>query len=283
MIRKGIMMNTFWDVVTQKVQINLSISNSQLMELLQIQEDEIVEVLTYNCYAEDDANDEISSIKLEILKLYSERIAKSISKLEVYEHNLPAEIVEALFELVQEIVGAELTEGTEERKQFYKSTCQYAYFINHYVELLLCEQYLERIKLYKRQLRNFNTKGLKINESLSFYNVSKKEYTKLKKKFKELRKVFRTYLIQKKDIISIRYSQVEREIGLTEYVSELENHILFYEEYYPRIVHNGYHSSFSFRAFRIVLYIIAILLSVATLLKYLNILDLFGIIRSSLF
>ena len=47
-------MKEFWEDVTQSVLDNLSISSSQLLEVLKTQEDEIVGILTYNCFLDDE-------------------------------------------------------------------------------------------------------------------------------------------------------------------------------------------------------------------------------------
>ena len=275
-------MKEFWEDVTQSVLDILSISSSQLLEVLKTQEDEIVGILTYNCFLDDEVADEdTSQIKLEILKLYSDSIAKTISKLEVYYHDLPAEIVEALFELVQEIVGAELTEKSEQRRKYYNNVLKYAYFVKHLAELLLCRSYLERIKAYKKQLKNFKTKGIKIDEKQSFYDVAKREYRRLKKERSKVRKTFLSYLSKKKDII--KYRQVKKDIGASSLVSDFEKHIKFYEDYYPSIVGNGCRRSLPFRIFRIIIYVITCIIAVLSVLKFLNIFDGFSCIKTFLY
>ena len=110
-------MKVFWDSVVEKTKNTLQINNNELLDILRIQEDEITNFLIFTCYLDNSVDDdEINRIKSEIVYLYSNSISKSISKIEVYSHDLPPEIVEALFELLQSIIAANSTQSVEDKK-----------------------------------------------------------------------------------------------------------------------------------------------------------------------
>lgn len=260
------------------------ISTSEFMDNLRVQEDEIIRFLSFNCYSESVSDNDIDMIKSEILRLYSKEIAETISKIEVYAHDLFPEIVEALYELLQDIVASESLLELNKKKRAYLNTCKYAYFIKHLSQIILCKKYLERIKEYQNQLKNFKTQGINVEidgTKEKFHIYSKKEYKRLYKKYKENNKKVHSYILSDKsnNLIKIKYHEVDKDIGLNQYTKELEKLITVYESAYPRIIEQGYNKPKWFRVLNIIIVVITSLITIINFLKICGIIDIFNIIK----
>lgn len=173
-------MYEFWDRVSSVVIDKTGISTKEYQISLEKQKETIIDFLKFNCYPDEEIDDEIISIKKEILSVYTKDISQAISKIEVYSHDLDAEIVEAIFQLVQNVSCAELTKEIEKRKTCYNQTLYYIYFIKHMVQISLSKLILDRIKMYKRNLKNFNHKGYYIQDK-PFDDIVKSLTRKAKK------------------------------------------------------------------------------------------------------
>ncbi|MBQ6894439.1 MAG: hypothetical protein IJN40_02975 [Clostridia bacterium] len=233
-------MEHFWDEVSKSVQGKTELNAEQYMHSLEEQKETIVKFLTFSCYPDPEDAD-IVEIKKEILELYTNNIAHLISKFEVYEHDLDASCVQALFYLMQIIATAELTKNKDEKKQCYEYALKHTYFIKHMAHVLLIDCYKERIKYYKKSLRFFNRKGIKINGE-KFDKVIKKQYSEAINLYKTGRDKYFSYLNY--DIVTrstdFLYKKVEKAIGFEETLGKLENIIDTYEENYPKIINEGY-------------------------------------------
>lgn len=280
---KNIEMKAFWDSVVKKTKNTLQINSNELLDIFRIQEDEITNFLIFTCYLDNSVDDdEINRIKSEIVYLYSNSISKSISKIEVYSHDLPPEIVEALFELLQSIIAANSTQSVEDKKTAFTETCNFAYFIKHLTEIILGDYYLERIKQYRKQLRNFSIKGVKMDDGSAFWRFANKEYTRLRKEYKFFKKTINTYLMKdEKGIpIKIKYSEIKRDIKLEEHILDLENLIREYEKAYPKIIHSGYNQPKWYRIMTNAILFLTAIVTAISLLKIFGIIDLFAIIKT---
>lgn len=260
------------------------VSTSEFMDNLKVQKDEIIRFLSFNCYSENESDNDIDTIKSDIFLLYSKEIAETISKIEVYAHDLFPELVEALYELLQDIVASESLLESNEKKYAYLNTRKYAYFINHLSKIILCREYLDRIKEYQNQLKNFKTHGVNVKiygEQKKFYVYSKKEYKRLFKEYKEKNKRVHSYIISDKSNNSIRiqYHKVDKDIGLNDYAKELENLIEVYESAYPRIIEQGYKKPKWFRVLNVAIVVVTTLITFINSLKIFGIIDILDIIK----
>ena len=141
-------MELFWKQIGTAVQEKTGITESQYSKALEEQKDTIVDLLSFYCYPETAMEAEIAETKKEILTLYTDVIAPTISKIEVYSHDLDAGAVEAIFNLLQQITSAELTTDIADKKSFHQQTLSYCYFSKHTAQKSLAELYFERIETY---------------------------------------------------------------------------------------------------------------------------------------
>lgn len=109
------MHKVFVDRISNRMIEELKTDKNVIMQKLEKHEDEISSYLVFLCHSEPDEDQEIKDIKQEIYLIYRNEIAQAISKTEVYEHDLSSNVVEAIFELLQDIVSAEFAQR-EERK-----------------------------------------------------------------------------------------------------------------------------------------------------------------------
>ncbi len=263
-------MGLFWERIMTKVREKTGITETQYSKALEEQENTIVELLSFHCYPETEIEAEIANTKKEILTLYTKVIAPAISKIEVYSHDLDAHAVESIFFLLQQIASAELTSDIIEKETFYKETLSYAYFIKHSVQKTLSELYFERIRTYKRTIRDFNYRGVYIGQD-SFIKVVAERTKKAKKQYRESRNLYRSYINKDSESIAcLRLKNVESDIGFDGLVSQLEEIVGLYISKFPEIINNGYNMSFLYRLTSNSLEIVSGLLLVYGFLRYTN-------------
>ncbi len=264
-------MDKFWGKVSDAVIDATGMSTQQYRVSLEKQKETIIDFLSFNCYPDEEVNAEIVSLKNKILSIYTKDISQAISKIEVYSHDLSPQIVEAIFQLVQNISCAELTEDIEKKKVCYDNTLYYIYFVKHMVQISLSKLIFDRIKMYKKNLQNFNHKGHHIND-VSFDGIIKNKTKKAKKDYKNCLKTYLSYIkVSPEDMAFITYRTIKEDIGLDSLLNQLEEIVTLYEENYHEIVDNGYNLPICVRLLNLAIEIVSV-----SLLIY-GFLDFFGL------
>lgn len=269
-------MESFWAQVDTVVQGKIDISDAQYSKALEEQKDTIVELLSFYCYPENAMEIEIAETKKEILKLYTDTIATTISKIEVYSHDLDASAVEAIFQLLQQITAAELETDITIKKELYQKTLSYCYFLKHMVQKDLAVLYYERIKTYKKTIKDFNYRGVHIQTESSgkkerFDKAVNNRLRTVKKKYRESEKAYKSYIkMSDGETAYLRLADVQNNVGFDGVISALEDLVETYTNNFPDIIDNGYNMSFCYRLIVFFLEIISGGLLVYGFLKYFN-------------
>lgn len=270
------LMESFWAQVDTVVQGKIGITDAQYSKALEEQKDTIVELLSFYCYPENAMEIEIAETKKEILKLYTDTIAPTISKIEVYSHDLDAGAVEAIFQLLQQITAAELEKDIATKKELYQKTLSYCYFLKHMVQKDLAELYFERIKTYEKIIKDFNYRGVHIQKDPSaqkerFDKAIKNRLRIAKKKYRESEKVYKTYIkMSDGENAYLRLDNVQNDVGFDGVISMLEDLVKTYTDNFHEIIDNGYNMSFCYRLIVFFLEIVSGGLLVYGFLKYFN-------------
>ena len=186
-------------------------------------------------------DNDITKIKKQILKLYVDHIAISVSKAEVYYHDLDESVVESIFELLQYIASAELTENEVDKRKCYDGALAYTYFVKYKVQIQLTKLLLKRIKYYKNNLRNFKRKGYHINGEL-FDDVVRRKEKEVRKLYKQHRCMYRFCWEDKQTINMQNVLKVTQnaQLDFDGLVKKCEDIVKIYETNYPNIVNIGY-------------------------------------------
>ena len=264
-------MEKFWEQVSICVSKQTTLDPKQLLLSLENQKDTIVNFLSFNCNPDSENDKDVADIKRKIYRVYTEQISIAISKAEVYYHDLSAESVEAIFELLKCVSGAELAPN-EERKGCYENVLLYAYFLEYTVQIPLIQLLLKRVAYYKRNLKNFNRKTCRI-QGVSFDKYINPKIRKAKKSYKKHKKAYGQCI--ERDFFGNRYDVKFEEIkslhassdfNCERLIQDLENIIKTYEDNYPEIISSKYKMSKIFRAFKIIFTIVSVLLLVGKLL-----------------
>lgn len=263
-------MELYWKQVGTAVQEKTGITESQYSKALEEQKDTIVDLLSFCCYPESAMEAEIAEIKKEILTLYTNVIAPTISKIEVYSHDLDAGAVEAIFNLLQQITSAELTTDIADKRSFYQQTLSYCYFIKHTVQKTLAELYFERIATYKKTIRDFNHRGVFVQKE-QFIKVVGNKLKTAKNQYRKSNKVYKAYVrTSEENVASLILADVQNDIGFDSIVCALEGVLDIYTERFPEIINNGYNMSFGYRLITGILEVLSGTLLVYGFLKYAN-------------
>lgn len=264
-------MEKFWEQISTGVSKQTALDPKQLLISLEDQKDAIINFLSFNCNPDLENDNDVADIKRKIYRVYTEKISIAISKAEVYYHDLSAESVEAIFELLKCVSGAELAPD-EKRKDCYENVLFYAYFLEYTVQIPLIQLLLKRISYYKQNLKNFNRNAYRIN-GVSFDEYIKPRIKAVKKSYKKHKKAYgkcveRDFFGQKYDVKfdEIKNLHASSDFNCDVLIQELENIIKIYEESYPEIISTKYKMSKILRAFKIIFAVISGLLFVGKLL-----------------
>ena len=269
-------MELFWKQVDTAVQGKIGITDAQYSKALEAQKDTIVDLLSFYCYPENATEIEIAETKKEILKLYTNTIAPTISKIEVYSHDLDAGAVEAIFQLLQQITAAELTTDISTKKVLYQQTLSYTHFLKHMVQKALAELYYERIKTYKKTIKDFNCRGVYVQMKPSdkkerFDKAVKNKLRTAKKKYRESEKIYKSYVkMIDGETTYLRLVDVQNDIGFDGVIFALEDLVKTYTDSFPDIIDSGYNMSFCYRLMVGLLETISGALLIYGFLKYFN-------------
>ena len=248
-------MNKFWDDVSKTVIAHNILDNERFLDILGQQKDTIIHFLQFNCYPDEEPNQEIATMKNQILKMYIDDISLAISKAEVYCHDLDEKAVEAVFELLQYVASAELTDDEQDKRSCYESVMFYTYFVKYMVQIHLSELLLKRIKFYKKTLKNFKHQGHHIGKQ-RFDDIVNKKIREVKRSYRRHKKEYQMCVPRRRDgrrfIIRERIETLNNNqmFDYNQLLSELEDIIETYENNYPNIISNGYRMSWGFRAFQ---------------------------------
>lgn len=263
-------MDLFWKRINATVLEKTGITESQYFKALGEQKDTIVELLSFHCYPENAIEAEIKDIKEQILKLYTDVIAPVISKIEVYSHDLDESVVEAVFNLLQQITSAELESDLVEKQECYKKTLAYVYFIKHTIHISLAELYFDRIRTYKKTIKDFNHCGV-YKDGKPFDKVVREKFKLAKKQYRASKRLYKPYVKKgKENVAYIRLANVQEDIGLDNLIFLLENIVDMYMNTFPEIINNGYNMSLGYRLVSRTLEIVSTFLLIYGFLKYAN-------------
>lgn len=237
----------FWERVAKKVQEKANLSESQYSTALEEQENTIIDFLSFNCCSETELDSRVWEIKKEILTLYTKEIAPTISKIEVFSHTLHATSVEAIYTLLQYIVAAEFAADISETLLFYKQTLSYAYFLKFEFQKSLSELFFDRIKAYRTMIKDFNHRGVLIDQK-PFTEVVDKRVWQVRKLYYKSRRKLRTRIRKNPDkVAELDLISFEKDVGFDSVIAELKKILNLYEEQLPIIIGNGYNMSSSYR------------------------------------
>lgn len=247
-------MTDFWNNVGIEVQKKTKMSSQVYSANLRTQEKTIIDFLSFNCYPDEDDN--IFPQKKEILSLYIDEIATTISKIEVYDHDLAAEFVEAIFMLNQFVTSAEFADDIKKKQNYYDYALKFSFYCKHLLHIHLVELYQKRIKYYKKNLRDFNHKGV-IIEGKKFDKVVKEKLKEINPRISSRKVVFKSFVTRKKRQIYLCEEPIPKNIGLEKIIKELEELIKLYESNYSQIISNGYNKKLPIRILNTLLYLLS--------------------------
>lgn len=237
----------FWEHVSIKVRSKINITETQYNKALEEQENAIIDFLSFNCCPEVKISSSIWEIKKEILTLYTREIAPAISEIEVFSHTLHASAVEAVFNLLQYIIAAEFAATPSEALSFYTNTLSYTYFLKFELQKSLSELLFDRIKSYRKMIKNFNHSGVLIDYK-PFLKVVNKRVHQAKKQYRVSRKKLRSRIKKAPDrVAEINLQTLEKTVGFDSTISSLKSVIEQYEDKLPIVVGNGYNMSSCYR------------------------------------
>lgn len=237
----------FGERIAKAVQQRAGLSDKQYCDALQRQESTIIEFLSFTCYEETETLSEVINIKNEILRLYTERISLLISKGEVYSHDLSAGAVEGVYGLLQHVIAAEFPEQPSEMKKFYDIALSYTYWLLHELQKTLLSLYFDRIKEYDRMTKNFNSRGVLIDNA-PVTSVIKNKVKEAKRKYKSAIKRLRTRIhIDNQQVVEIDLQLVDKDVGFDGLIGEVEAILQEYEKALPNIISNGYNMPAAYR------------------------------------
>lgn len=264
-------MNLLWEQLSTAVRNRTGITEGQYNEALEQQKNAIIDFLTFTCFPESEMEAEIAQTKKSILEMYTNEIAPTISKVEVYSHDMEAGAVEAVFNLLQYVASAEMKTDIDKKIKSYNAALSYAYFIKFVMQNVLTELYFNRINEYKKLICNFKHRGVRVQDDTRFVTFVKTKLKFAKRKYRGIYKVYRTYVTFKDgENPCIRIDTIQHDLGFDALLSQLEDIILLYEAHIPEIFDNGYKMPLLYRLSSGAVSLISVLLLIYGFLQYMD-------------
>lgn len=135
---------------------------------------------------------------------YKTTIAGLIARIEVYEHDLPGEIMVQVAELFQSIVMYETTEDVPLKEKLNESL---QYSCSSIIQSLYKHTiwlFLKKIKEHRKSFRQFKYKGIMMNDKSFYYIVKKQRKDIVKTLKKHLRKCYKGHMLTNIKGLSIK-------------------------------------------------------------------------------
>ena len=246
-------MDSYWSQIDRSVQKNTNLSASQYSKELEKNSSLIVDFLSFNLYPDVLGDSGTLAVKQKILKLYTKDIAPVVSKIEVYAHDLPPEIVEAIYNLLQYIIASEFTDIEADRVISYSKTLSYTYFIKYLFQESLVRLLIQRINSYQRMVRDFTHQGVLVGK-ISLLKAVNKRLAKAKREHVFIKLKHKTMVLFDRccgaHTAKIDMEGSSNDMNFDGLITELESIEDLFTDNLADVLSNGYNRRLSFRLFR---------------------------------
>ena len=217
----------------------------ELQRLDDLQKEKILKYLCFH-YSPDIWQLENAEIRNKVYGIYSGEIAELIAKIEVYAHDLPPQVGSLVERLWHMLTTATVAERDIDQSWAYISLEKYVIHVLNELRLTLNILYVKTIRGYVKTLKNFNYQTIVDNDGQVVYDQiirnikAVSDYISDGKK--ERQKHFcKTYFDKKYE--TLNYEQINEITEFSDALSLAEHTLKLCEEYYPRIINNGYSST----------------------------------------
>lgn len=231
--------------------------------------------------------------------IYKNTISGLIANIEVYEHDLPREVMAQMAELFQIIASYESEIDESRRGYIWKAVEETQIKVTQYLYKHTTCLFIKKIEEYKKTFHKFNYQGVMCKEErfcdiakASEKEIQKRFVTQLKKCYKtnllknikkeKLRKVF-AYIVgyiricilssfsKLKNEPYIPINDLKDEIDLKDVYKTTESLMKKYQEVYPNVINNGRKRSATMEIFwAICTWVIPAIASIPVVLKIIN-------------
>ena len=219
---------------------------------------------------------------------YKNDISDLVAKVEVYAHDLPRQI-SGVVETIFRLLASASIKNSDKQKKIYENAYNYEIFLINVLYITLVNLYIEKIKKYRRILKQFKHGGIKNENNVCFmdetkeklkeieeiYNIGKRSFKTIYK-LNEFNLLFFCNRIPKK-IEKIFTTDIEVEVDDKIEINELkvsfnlaEKLLKTYETTYGTIIDNGYKATFLRRILNIIPTILSFIFAIFTVLKLLG-------------
>lgn len=248
---------TIIDVIKKTIN-NREISNDAMGRLLNSRE-KLNQWIEYVCYDEISNDERVKNLKNKIYSFYSNNINDLINKYEVYFHDFSTKISIMIMDLVKMISMASSKKTVEEQIACLDNAYDIAYCLYYALCLEIIGYCIERVDGYKKVLKRFNYKSIDYkrsnvvgeNNPENLIKEKKKNRKELRHTLKNLEDNFSTLFNKKEKHFTYKITDIGRSISnketnvekLGENVDSSERYLSEIEEFFPKIINNGYNPS----------------------------------------